>query len=336
MDAEHMVDFTVAIPTYNGAERLLKLLERLRQQTGTEHFSWSILVVDNNSKDSTAEVVRHYQTSEQAAESGYPTVHYAFEGRQGAAFARVKAMAIAPSEWVGFLDDDVIPAPDWVAEAYAFSKSHPQAGACGGQIHGEFEVDPPANFNRIKSFLAIRERGDHPHLYDPDNLNLPPSAAWVINRQAWRENVSDRPQLGGRAHGSMVQGDDYEPLLRIHKAGWQIWYAPTLQVTHQIPAERLERDYLMSLSRGCGLCICPLRMINPHPWQRPFIWVKLVLSNLRRVIRQWVKYQGQLKTDLVAACEMEFFLGSLISPFYYLQTLRPSLKSQQDTQKIAS
>ncbi|MGB3293800.1 MAG: hormogonium polysaccharide biosynthesis glycosyltransferase HpsE [Phormidesmis sp.] len=334
MDATHKVDFTVAIPTYNGAERLPQLLGRLRSQTGTEYFSWSILVVDNNSKDNTSEVVRQYQSHERADKPDFPAVHYAFEGRQGAAFARVKAMAIATSDWVGFLDDDVIPAPNWVAEAYAFSKSHPQAGACGGQIHGDFEVEPPANFNRIKSFLAIRERGDHPHLYDPENLNLPPSAAWVVNRQAWRENVSENPKLGGRAHGSMVQGDDYEPLLRMHKAGWQIWYAPTLHVSHQVPAGRLKRDYLMSLSRGCGLCICPLRMINPSPWQRPFIWIKLVLSNLRRVIAHWIKYRGQLKSDLVAACEMEFFLGSLISPFYYLQTLLPSLKSQQDVQEI--
>lgn len=336
MDANRQVDFTIAIPTYNGAERLSQLLERLRRQADTENFSWSILVVDNNSKDSTAEVVRYHQTIAQANESEAPAVQYAFEGRQGAAFARVKAMAIATSPWVGFLDDDVVPAPNWVAQAYAFSQAHPQAGAYGGQVHGEFEIPPPANFNRIKSFLAIRERGNEAHLYDPDNLNLPPSAAWVVNAQAWRENVSDQPRLGGRAHGSMVQGDDYEPLLRIHKAGWQIWYAPALHVAHQIPAKRLERDYLMSLSRGCGLCICPLRMINLEPWQRPLIWIKLILSNLRRVILQWVKYRGQLQTDLVAACEMSFFIGSFISPFYYLQTLLPSLKRPRDTQKIAS
>ena len=316
-----MVDFTVAIPTYNGAGRLPQLLDNLRSQTGTEHFSWDILVVDNNSTDETADIVRQYASESLAESPGHgPAVHYAFEKRQGAAFARVKAMAIATSQWVGFLDDDVVPAADWVAQAYTFGEDHPQAGAFGGQIHGDFEIEPPANFNRIKSFLAIRERGGQPHLYDPGNLSLPPSAAWVIRARAWHDNVPDTPRLGGRANGSMVQGDDYEPLIYIHKANWEIWYAPALHVAHQIPKTRLERSYLTRLSRGCGLCICQLRMIGASVWQRPLIFTKLVLSNLRRVILHWVKYRHQIQTDLVAACEMEFFVGSFISPFYYLQT----------------
>lgn len=43
-----MVDFTIAIPTYNGASRLPKVLERLRSQFHTEQFSWEVVVVDNN------------------------------------------------------------------------------------------------------------------------------------------------------------------------------------------------------------------------------------------------------------------------------------------------
>ena len=318
-----MVDFTVAIPTYNGANRLPQLLDILRTQTGTEHFSWTVLIVDNNSKDNTADIVREYQALWQ---DHSPTLQYAFEPSQGAAFARLKAMKQASSEWVGFLDDDIIPSHNWVAEAYAFGKSRPKVGAYGGQIYGDFEVAPPQNFSRIQSFLAIRERGNTPHLYEPDNLSLPPSAAWVVRKSAWEASVPSRPKLGGRANGSMVQGDDYEPLLQMHRANWEIWYNPTMQVAHQIPKSRLERSYLTSLSRGCGLCICQLRMINARLWQKPVIFIKLVLSNLRRVVLHWLRYRGQIQTDLVAACEMEFFLGSLFSPFHYLQTLLSTRK----------
>ena len=321
------MDFTVAIPTYNGAQRLPQLIERLRSQIGTEHFSWRILVIDNNSSDATAAIIKSYQAKHESYQqvplpSPQPVpVDYAFEARQGAAFARVSAMEVATSPWVGFLDDDVIPDLNWVAAAYAFGQSHPQAGAYGGQIHGTFEIDPPENFNRIKSFLAIRERGDSAHRYNPDTLSLPPSAAWVVQTRAWKDNVSSQPKLGGRANGSMVQGDDYEPLLHLHRANWEIWYNPAMHVYHQIPKHRLERGYLMPLSRGCGLCICQLRMINTQSWLRPIIWLKLVLSNLRRVILHWLKYRTQLQSDLVAACEMEFYLGSFLSPFYYLRTL---------------
>ena len=313
-----MVDFTVAIPTYNGAERLSHLIEKLRSQTGTEHFSWAILIVDNNSKDNTADIVREYQA---LWPHHSPTLHYAFEPNQGAAFARLRAMEQVTSEWAAFLDDDVVPDLDWVTQAYAFGKARPKIGAYGGQIHGDFEIAPPKNFSRIQSFLAIRERGTTAHQYDPNNLSLPPSAAWVVRTKAWKESVPTRPKLGGRANGSMVQGDDYEPLLQMHRAGWEIWYNPAMHVAHQIPKARLERSYLTALSRGCGLCICQLRMINARLWQKPVIFIRLVLSNLRRVVLHWLQYRDQLQTDLVAACEMEFFLGSLISPFYYLQTL---------------
>lgn len=328
-----MVDFIVAIPTYNGADKLPSLLEKLRSQSGTEHFSWAVLVIDNNSTDNTATVVKSYQK----AFAGAVSLHYAFEQQQGAAFARLKAMSVAKSkwqcEWIGFLDDDVAPDSNWVAAAYAFGQSHPKAGAYGGQIHGDFEVEPPDNFARIKSFLALRERGDKAHRYDPDTLSLPPSAAWVIQAQAWHDNVPAKPKLGGRAHGSMVQGDDYEPLLRIHQAGWEIWYHPDMHVSHHIPASRLQRSYLTKLSRGCGLCICQLRMINTDRWQRPWVFCKLILSNLRRVVLHWTKHRHRIRTDLVAACEMEFFLGSFLSPFYYLKTLLPQKAPDQTTSK---
>lgn len=316
------MDFTVAIPTYNGAERVPKLLENLRSQTGTAHFSWTILVVDNNSADNTADVVQRYQALWQdQPSSGVPSLQYTFEKQQGIAFARLKAIESAKSKWVGFIDDDIVPDPDWVAQAYDFGESHPKVGAYGGQVHGDFEVKPPDDFARIQSFLAIRERGATPHRYDPDNLSLPSAAAWVVLKRAWEENVPDNPKLVGRVTGAMVAGDDYEVFLHIHRACWEIWYNPTMQVSHQIPKSRLERGYLTTLSRGCGLCICQLRMINAKAWQKPLIFAKLILSNLRRVVLHWLKYHDKMQTDLVAACEMQFFLGSFISPFYYLQTL---------------
>jgi hypothetical protein len=48
----------------------------------------------------------------------------------------------------------------------------------------------------------------------------------------------------------MVQGDDYEPLLYLYKAGWEIWYNPAMHVNHKIPSQRLEKNYLIALSGG--------------------------------------------------------------------------------------
>jgi len=319
---ENPLDMTVAIPTYNGASRLPKVLEKLQNQTGTEGINWEILIVDNNSSDDTAKVVEHYQRN-------WPQqvpLKYILEPEQGAAFARLRAVREARGELIGFLDDDNLPDPNWVAAACAFGKSHPDAGAYSGQIHGEFEVKVPEHFEQIKQFLAIREHGPTPHLFDPDHLRLPPAASLVVRTKAWRESVPLRPTLTGKLPGVMVQGDDYEPLLYLHKAGWEIWYAPTMETYHQIPHWRLEREYLLSLSRGCGLATCQLRMINAKPWQKPWIWMRTLLGNLRKVVHYHLKYGNKLNTELIPAFEMEFYWGSMMSCFYHLQTSIKKMK----------
>lgn len=309
-----MIDFTIAIPTYNGASRLPSLLEKLREQVATEHFSWEIIVVDNKSTDNIKQVVCDYQTD---WPKSFP-LRYCFESKQGLAFARQRAISEAQGTWVGFLDDDIRPAHDWVAQAYAFSQEHPKVGAYGGQIHGNFESKPPENFKRIESFLAIRERGSKPYLYKADSLSLPPGAALVVNKQAWLENVPSCLSLVGRVNGAMLSGEDYEALLHIHRSGWEIWYNPAMHVEHQIPKHRIERDYLIPLVRGCGLCVSYLRCVNAKTWQKPLIMARIFLGGVRRTFLHFLKYRGQIKTDLVAACEMEFLLSSLSSPFFVM------------------
>lgn len=316
------VDFTVAIPTYNGETRLPKLFECLRTQIGIDHLNWEIIIVDNNSTDDTAKVIKDYQSN---WFQSYPLKYY-FEAEQGAAFARQKAVREAQGVFIFFLDDDNLPDANWLAAAYYFGQEHPKAGAYGGQIHGDFEVSPPEDFDQIQHFLAIREHGEKPYLFDPKNLRLPPAAALVIRKQAWCESVPNRPLLTGKLPGVMVQGDDYEPLLYIYKAGWEIWYSPTLHTYHQIPHWRLERNYLLNLARSCGLPTYTLLMINAKNWQKPIIFIRTILGNLRRVMLHIIKYRQQIKTNLIAAFQMEFFLGSLVSPFYFFKVSSNSKK----------
>jgi glycosyltransferase involved in cell wall biosynthesis len=320
------VDFTVAIPTYNGENRLPKILERLRSQIGVEHLNWEVIVVDNNSQDATANLVLEYQAT---WSQPWPLKYY-LETEQGAAFARARAVQEASSEFVGLLDDDNLPALDWVAAAYAFGKAHPKAGAYASQIHGEFEVEPPANFERIAPFLGITERGANAHLYEPDKLKLPPGAGLVVRKQAWCEAVPKRPVLKGRVGKSLVGGEDLEPLLHLHKAGWEIWYNPGMETYHQIPSWRLEKDYLIALAHGVGLNSCCLRMINTPFWQKQNVLIRTFLGSLRRLLLHLIQYrearvakqEAQASfSDLVAACELAFYWGYLLSPFYFLSTV---------------
>ena len=117
-------DFTVAIPTYNGAKRLGEVLEHLKWQLGTENITWEVIVVDNNSTDDTKAVVQKIQ-------QGWPRLRYAFEAKQGATYARQKAIRLARSPLVGFLDDDNLPSAIWINQAVKFFSSTSPSGHCG-------------------------------------------------------------------------------------------------------------------------------------------------------------------------------------------------------------
>lgn len=309
------IEFTVAIPTYNGAQRLPTVLNALRSQTTPTDIRWEVLVIDNNSQDHVKQVVKDHQAQWPEDSS----LSYHFEPQQGLAYARECAIRHAQGTWIGFIDDDVIPEQDWISQAVTFGRSHPRAGAYGGQVHGAFESPPPEGFERIKSFLALRENGNKPKLYNPTFLSMPSGAALVVRKHAWQKHVPDQLTLVGRINGQMISGEDYEALLHIHQANWQVWHCPTMHAYHQIPATRLERDYLVKIARGCGLCVCDLRLVGVKPHKKPLIVLKLILGNLYRLLRHLVQYRQRAFTDLVASCEKEYMISALISPILMLR-----------------
>jgi len=306
------VDFTVAICTYNGEHRLPEVLNCLRNQVYPENLNWEIIVVDNNSTDNTAKIIQEYQDNW----SSTNPLHYCFETQQGAAFARKRAIREAKSELIGFLDDDNLPTSNWVSAAYTFAMEHPQVGAYGSQIHPDWEVPPPENFHRIAPFLAITERGNLPLLYEPQKKLLPPSAGMVVRKTAWLESVPQECILSGRIPGSMLTGEDLEVLAYIQRAGWEIWYNPAMEIYHKIPQWRLQKEYLIPFFRGIGLSRYVTRMLSVKPWIFPLLIIAYLINDLRKIILHLLKYGTAVKTDLVAACELQLKISSLVSPFY--------------------
>lgn len=306
------LDLTVAIPIYNGATRLPLLLEKLHQQIETESLSWEILAIDNNSTDNTLTVLREAQKTWPATSC----LRFATESKQGAAFARIKAVREARGELVGFLDDDTLPDSHWVAAAVNFGKTHPRAGAYGSRVRANYEIEPPEGFERIAGFLAIVERGTSPHIYQRQMKLLPPSAGLVVRRQVWQDCAPEKPFLTGRTRESILNSEDLEVILCIQNAGWEIWYNPEMEIYHQIPRDRLTRDYLLYLVRSTGLARHYIRMLRLKPWQRPLLFPLGFARDITKAVTYFLKHRQQLDRDTVAACEMEFLRSSIISPFY--------------------
>ncbi|MDY6783080.1 MAG: hormogonium polysaccharide biosynthesis glycosyltransferase HpsE [Cyanobacteriota bacterium] len=306
------INFTVAICTYNGAKRLPKVLDHLKAQIQTEQLNWEIVIVDNNSTDDTAKLIRSYQNSW----SSPCPLRYSFEPQQGLAFARQRAIQEAGGEFVVFLDDDNFPAPDWLAQAYSFGQTHPQAGAFGGQIHGDFEVEPPREIKTVVNYyLAIVERGSKPCQYKKGGV-LPPGAGLVVRKQAWVENVPEQIFLTGRVGQSLMASEDLEVQSYIQQGGWEIWYNPEMHMDHQISRHRLTRDYLIKIVRGNGLARHHIRMIRLKTWQRPLAFPAYTVKDLGEFVVQSIKHRNVLDTNIEAACKLEHLKATLMSPFF--------------------
>jgi len=95
---------SIVIPTYNN----LKLLQQCLRSTHALTYprdSLEIIVVDNGSSDGTPESLKN----------AYPHVkQIRFDTNTGFAFACNRGAAEASSEFVAFLNDDAVPAPDWI------------------------------------------------------------------------------------------------------------------------------------------------------------------------------------------------------------------------------
>lgn len=89
--------FSVIIPTYNRATLTAQAIESVRAQTFTD---WEIVVMDDGSRDNTAEVVRKYE----AEHSG--RIRYFFQENQGKSVALNHAFTKVRGEFVAYLDSD--------------------------------------------------------------------------------------------------------------------------------------------------------------------------------------------------------------------------------------
>ncbi|HEY9735299.1 MAG TPA: hormogonium polysaccharide biosynthesis glycosyltransferase HpsE [Trichocoleus sp.] len=312
------MDLTIAICTYNGADRLPRVLDCLRSQINTQAFSWEVLVIDNNSSDATVLVVQQ----QQATWSLPWPLRYEFEPRQGLAFARRRAVQHSQSPLIGFLDDDNWPAPDWVAQVLTFGAAHAQAGAYGSQILPHYEELPPPGFERIASCLALADRGSMAYRYAPEHWRFPAGAGLAVRRQAWLEAVPAEPLLEGVCGRALsTKGEDVETLSYLNQAGWEIWHNPAMQIEHHVPRQRLQPDYLLRLFRGIGLGRYPTRKIRFRSWQWPLVVPLFFLSDLRKLL--WHLGQHPTSRDVVVACERTLLLYSLLSPWRYWLLRQP-------------
>ena len=229
------MDASIIVCTYNRAESLKDTLAALAALKAKPDFEWEVLVVDNNSRDHTRQVV-------EAAQHDWPRLRYVFEPAQGLSHARNRGIAESTGEVILFTDDDVLPEPDWLDITHAGLDNY-QADACGGYIAPIWETSPPAWLTeRFYGFLAVRtDRSDNYMITEP-------SQAPFGANMAFRKSVFDRVGLfdvrRGRQGKVLAGGEDIELFERILAADIRAVFLGQSRVHHKVEAYRCTKPYL--------------------------------------------------------------------------------------------
>ena len=289
------MEISVIICTYNRSASLKRTLDHIDQMQIPEGLKWELIVVDNNSKDDTKEVVKHFQAKTRTI------CKYIHESRQGLSFARNNGIQNALGEIIAFTDDDVLVDKNWIGLIYeAFSKNNDVA-CIGGRILPVWEKPCPKWLGgELLNILALCDLGDETKI-----LSEP---------KVWGANLSFKSSIlrkygffdtnMGNKGGKLYSGEETKYLQELINAGEKIMYFPGVLVYHCIPEIRLKKKYFKKWYFDTG----ERSAIKMGAYNKKNI-IGIPLIVLRRVLKEMFKF---LKSKIVDPdssfwCQMSLF-----------------------------
>ena len=243
-----MMQASVVICTLNPRHDVFaRVLAAVASQT-LSAAAWEVVIVDNGSTPPLAVTLP----------PGFPACRLVVEPRPGLTPARIRGIRESRGELLVFVDDDNLLDPDFLETALRLAASFPQIGVFGGRISGEFAAPPPDWLTPFLPHLAVADfpRDEWSSLAD-DRAVLPCGAGLCVRRSAaetWARLVETDPRRLAldRSGDKTLACGDTDFVLTCLDNGFGSGRFTALQLTHVIPAGRLEFAYHRQLARDIG------------------------------------------------------------------------------------
>jgi glycosyltransferase involved in cell wall biosynthesis len=231
------------ICTYRRPDTLPAAIQSLGTQTLAAE-EYEVIVVDNNSRDGTAGIVRKHEE-----DAGFH-LRYVLETQPGNSHARNAGIREARGDIVAFMDDDAMAEPDWLRSLIEVHDKVSDAWAVGGKVVPIWGGERPQWLqpSMLRS-LSLVDWGDEERpLKWPERVIGTNISFW---KRVFSEIGSFATDLGRR--GDLILGyDDTEIQERIHKLGKLVVYTPRAVVRHHVPVERMTKQYFYNRAYGTG------------------------------------------------------------------------------------
>jgi glycosyltransferase involved in cell wall biosynthesis len=287
-----MFEVSLILCTHNPRLDFLgRTLRSLQTQT-LARARWELVVVDNASTES---------LNGRIDLSWHPNARLVREEELGLTAARLRGLRESRAELLVFADDDNVLAPDYLEQALGIALEHPQLGAWGGVIEGDFEVPPPAWATPYLAMLALRTAARDRWSNSFDDWSAVPFGAGLCVRRrvavAWSERVNTdtlRRRLGRRG-ASLTAAEDTDLALTACDCGLGTGVFVRLRLTHLIPQARVTPEYFERLAEAMGRSHVLLASFRDSDCRKARI---RLLDMLRRWRRWWRMSPEQRRVEM--------------------------------------
>lgn len=290
---------SIVICCYNSAYNILNVLQHIELQQGI-FFPLEVVVVNNNSKDDTATVVKNF------IKKSNLDIKLVFESKPGLMYARESGLNESKYEFIQFCDDDNLLSSNYIFTTYNILNDDPSVGACGGKGIALVENKKPIWFKKHSRAYAVGSQLKNPqdHLY---------GAGMAIRYNAL-ENIYKKgfkSFLTGRKGGVLLAGDDGELVLALMLSGYKLKASDNIYFHHIIPEGRLNIEYLLKLHEGFGMMypvidiyreVLKQKKLNQAYWYNLLFIKKTIKSLISMIFKngvdrdvQFSLFKGQIK-----------------------------------------
>lgn len=290
-------NISIIICTFSRADLLRRTLISLEKLLDIGQAE--VIVIDNNSLDDTAEVVRSCIDVLKA----HVNIRYVFEPRQGLSIARNTGIEEASAPIIAFLDDDALPFISWLSHIRNAFQRYPHAAAVGGVIIPDFATDRPDWLvPSLELPYTIVNLGERERTYP---RKLYPFGANMAFRLEALQDIRFPEDLG-RKGSSLLSGEETWIFRQLRKKGLDLIYIPGMTVRHYIPQERLTKEWIkrryyyqgVSAVMGSNHVLSRLRIVS-------IIGLKLIYIAIHSRIMK------SSEQGLLVECRKESIRGSL-------------------------
>ena len=304
---------SILFATYNGEKRLPVMLDAFTELDYPQE-QWQVIAVNNNSSDSTLEVLESYKDK--------LPLTVLTETKQGKSHALNLGLehVKSDSDLIILTDDDIIADPRWLQAYVEAAQAHSDFQIFGGEIRPAWEKQPPQwilDWVNLRMLYAINQGTEEGEI-NPDLVFGPNSC---FRAALFLEKGNRIPtHIGPKSGGAYPMGNDSMLAKILSDQGYKAYQVPDAIVGHMIPAKNLEEDWIIRRAERFGW-----GMVVQHPeW----------FDEYRLVSLRWLRRRIQYVVFLLLFYPAKYLLPrserrfKLLYWTYYLKGVFRGIKNE--------